>query len=109
MIESGNDYADDYNGNQAHPKSTAEQKKLNSIAGNVQMKLKTEGGIAKEALNSMFQKRGLEPPIAEKFDQVDTNKNGKIEESEIPDALGVLDTNKNGQIEQSELTDREEG
>ena len=50
----------------------------------------------------MFAKSGLDvSPNNDKFNALDTNKNGKLEESEIE--FDKLDTNKNGKIDESEV------
>ena len=49
MKESGNDYGNDYNENQAQPKSKAAQKLLNTFASNVEMKLKSEGDLPRRS------------------------------------------------------------
>ena len=55
-----------------------------------------------QELKQMFAKSGLDvSPNNDKFNALDTNKNGKLEESEIE--FDKLDTNKNGKIDESEV------
>ena len=48
-------------------------------------KMESDGGIDKNELKAVLSKSNIKPSaeIAEKFNELDTNKNGKLEESEI--------------------------
>ena len=67
-------------------------KKLWSIAELLQDKLKTKGGFDQEEFKTLFAKAGLKSSSIDlmklnvKFNEFDTNKNGKIEEFEIKSA-----------------------
>ena len=47
--------------------------------------IESDGGIDKNELNTLLSKSNIKPSaeITEKFNELDTNKNGKLEESEI--------------------------
>ena len=47
--------------------------------------MKSDGGVDQEELKTMFAKAGLKPSASSdaKFTELDTNKNGKLEESEV--------------------------
>ena len=47
--------------------------------------MESDGGIDKNELKALLSKSNIKPSaeIAEKFNELDTNKNGKLEESEI--------------------------
>ena len=47
--------------------------------------MESDGGIDLNELETVFAKGGLKPStmVIEKFNELDTNKNGKIEESEV--------------------------
>ena len=54
-------------------------------------KIKSDGGVDQEEFKTMLAKGGLKPsPLSSKsFNELDTNKNGKLEESEVkPDIEG---------------------
>ena len=61
--------------NKIQPKMTEEES----------TKMKSDGGLDKEEFKTMLAKGGLKPsPLSdEKFAELDTNKNGKLEESEV--------------------------
>ena len=48
-------------------------------------KIKSDGGVDQEEFKTMLAKGGLKPsPLSSKsFNELDTNKNGKLEESEV--------------------------
>ena len=56
-------------------KITAEEKR----------QIESDGEIDKNELNTLLSKSNIKPSaeITEKFNELDTNKNGKLEESEI--------------------------
>ena len=57
---------------------------LKTIANLVQAKMKSDGGFDQEELKKIFAQSGLGIlPNVDKFNELDTNKNGKIEESEV--------------------------
>ena len=78
------------------------EKEIKNLASLVQSKMKSDGGFSQPELKRMFSKSGLDasPNIAQ-FNDLDTNKNGKLEDSEIE--FDNLDTNKNGKIDESEV------
>ena len=47
--------------------------------------MKSDGGLDQEEFKTVLAKGGLKPsPLSnQKFDELDTNKNGKVEESEV--------------------------
>ena len=47
--------------------------------------MESDGGIDKKELNTVFSKSNIKPSaeITKKFNELDTNKNGKVEESEL--------------------------
>ena len=60
------------------------EKEIKNLASLVQSKMKSDGGFSQPELNTMFAKSGLDrSPNIDKFNALDTNKNGKLEESEI--------------------------
>ena len=48
-------------------------------------KIKSDGGVDPEEFKTMIAKGGLKPSAlsSQKFNELDTNKNGKLEESEV--------------------------
>ena len=48
-------------------------------------KMKSDGGLDQEEFKTVLAKGGLKPsPLSnQKFNELDTNKNGKVEESEV--------------------------
>ena len=71
-------------GGQGQDSSESVQNKLKNVANLVQSKIKSDGGLNHQELNTMFAKSGLDrSPNIDKFNALDTNKNGKLEESEI--------------------------
>ena len=47
--------------------------------------MESDGGIDKKELNTVFSKSNIKPSaeITKKFNELDTNKNGKVDESEL--------------------------
>ena len=60
------------------------EKEIKNLASLVQSKMKSDGGFSQPELKRMFSKSGLDasPNIAQ-FNELDTNKNGKLEKSEV--------------------------
>ena len=57
---------------------------LKTMANLVQAKMKSDGGFDQQDLKTIFAQSGLDiSPSVDKFNELDTNKNGKIEESEV--------------------------
>ena len=57
---------------------------LQTVAGLIQAKMKSAGGFNQEELKSMISQSGMKlSPSVEKFNELDANNNGKIEESEV--------------------------
>ena len=57
---------------------------LKTVAGLVQAKMKSDGSLNQQDLKTMFAQGGLDmAPNVDKFNELDTNKDGKIEESEV--------------------------
>ena len=57
---------------------------LKTLAGFVQNKMKSNGSLDQQELKTMFAKAGLDiSPNVDKFNELDANKNGKIEQSEV--------------------------
>ena len=51
--------------------------------------MESDGGIDTNELNTVLSKSNIKPSadITEKFNELDTNKNGKLEESEVSSAI----------------------
>ena len=61
------------------------QEIISKITPEEEREMESDGGIDKDELNKVLLKSNIKPSaeITEKFNELDTNKNGKIEESEI--------------------------
>ena len=76
------------------------EKEIQNLASLVQSKMKSDGGFSQPELKKMFAKSGLDasPNIAQ-FNELDKNKNGKLEKAEVglaaPPASSALPTSTN--------------
>ena len=61
------------------------QEIVSKITPEEKRQIESDGGIDKNELNTVLLKSNIKPSaeITEKFNELDTNRNGKIEESEI--------------------------
>ena len=61
------------------------QEMIFKITPEEKRQIESDGGIDKNELNTLLSKSNIKPSaeITEKFNELDTNKNGKLEESEI--------------------------
>ena len=61
------------------------QEIISKISPEEEREMESDGGIDKDELNKVLLKSNIKPSaeITEKFNELDTNRNGKIEESEI--------------------------
>ena len=86
-MDSGNkdqDYDGDSNQTGGDKSSKDVKDQLTSLAGLIQAKMKSAGGFNQEELKSMISQSGMKlSPSVEKFNELDANNNGKIEESEV--------------------------